>query len=129
MVRARVSTPVLTPTARLAHHRRVRLLERCAQLEALAEYAKDARGGQGRLILLAGEAGSGKSTLLEEFERTLPDARWYWGACDGMFTPRPLGPLLDVAAASGGELLELCRAGAARDDLFAALLRQIQDSR
>ncbi len=53
--------------------------------------------------------------------------RWFWGACDGLFTPRPLGPLFDIAAKLGGELLELCRADAPREDLFGALLRQISE--
>ena len=55
----------------------------------------------------------------------MPDARWSWGACDGLFTPRPLGPLLDLAAQLGGELEDLCQTGAAREDLFRALLRQV----
>jgi len=61
--------------------------------------------------LVAGEAGVGKSALVEQLQRDLPDARWLWGACDGLFTPRPLGPLFDLAAQLGGELDELCRAG------------------
>ena len=35
--------------------------------------------------------------LVEQLHNDLPDARWSWGACDGLFTPRPLGPLLDLA--------------------------------
>ena len=38
---------------------------------------------------------------------------------------RPLGPLFDVARQLGGELLELCRARAAREEMFGALLRQV----
>ncbi len=53
--------------------------------------------------------------------------RWFWGACDGLFTPRPLGPLFDIAAKLGGELLELCRADAPREELFSALLRQVSE--
>jgi len=49
------------------------------------------------------------------------------GACDGLFTPRPLGPLFDIAVTLGGDLLELCRAGAAREELFSALLRHVRD--
>ena len=103
------------------------LLEREAQLAALASYAGEARKAQGRLVLVAGEAGVGKSALVEQLQRNLPRAGWYWGACDGLFTPRPLGPLFDIAAKLGGELLDLCRADAPREALFGALLRQVSE--
>jgi DNA-binding CsgD family transcriptional regulator/tetratricopeptide (TPR) repeat protein len=103
------------------------LLEREAQQAALASYAGEARKAQGRLVLVAGEAGVGKSALVEQLQRNLPCASWYWGACDGLFTPRPLGPLFDIAAKLGGELLDLCRADAPREELFSALLRQVSE--
>jgi DNA-binding CsgD family transcriptional regulator/tetratricopeptide (TPR) repeat protein len=105
----------------------VQLLERGASLASLAGYAEEARLGEGRLVLVAGEAGIGKSALVEQLRNDVPDARWSWGACDGLFTPRPLGPLFDLAGQLGGELEELCQAGAAREDLFRALLRQASE--
>jgi len=105
----------------------MRLLEREPSLASLATCAREARDGEGRLVLVAGEAGVGKSALVEQLQNDLADARWSWGACDGLFTPRPLGPLFDLAAQLGGELEELCRAGAAREDLFGALLRQVSE--
>ena len=105
----------------------MQLLERESSLASLAGYAQEARRGEGRLVLVAGEAGIGKSALVEQLERDLPEARWSWGACDGLFTPRPLGPLFDLAAQLGGELLDLCRARAGREELFAALLRQVSE--
>ena len=106
----------------------VQLLERVAALAALTGYAREARQGDGRLVLVAGEAGIGKSALVEQLHEDLPDARWLWGACDGLFTPRPLGPLFDLAGQLGGELEELCRAGAAREELFRALLGQVREA-
>ena len=101
------------------------LLEREPSLALLAGYAAEARHGDGRLVVVGGEAGVGKTALLERFQRDLRDARWSWGACDGLFTPRPLGPLYDLADQLGGELLDLCTRGADRDELFRALLRQV----
>ena len=101
------------------------LLEREAAQAALADYAREASSGSGRLVLVSGEAGIGKSALVDQLHRDLPDARWSWGACDGLFTPRPLGPLFDLAGQLGGELARLCQAGAGRDELFRALLQQL----
>jgi DNA-binding CsgD family transcriptional regulator len=104
---------------------RVTLLERKTALDALAEFAAQARSGEGRLVLLEGEAGVGKSTLLEQFACDLPDSRVLSGACDGMFTPRPLGPLFDIAQQVHGRLHSLCRADASREELFGALLTEL----
>src|SRR5215470_9138570 len=101
------------------------LLEREAPLALLNEYAAQAADGEGRLVLLSGEAGVGKSALVERLGRDLPDARWSWSMCDGLFTPRPLGPLFDLADQLGGALLERCRAGADREELFRVILAQV----
>ncbi len=116
----------------------MRLLERSSFLRTLAEYATEASHGDGRLVLVSGESGMGKTALLEAFQREQPGTRWLWGACDGLFTPRPLGPLFDIGAQldgdyygqdgndeKAGELAALCRQGAARDRLFAALLTEL----
>jgi DNA-binding CsgD family transcriptional regulator/tetratricopeptide (TPR) repeat protein len=104
------------------------LLERESALGSLGEYAAEARRGEGRLVLVAGEAGVGKSALLERLQGDVPDARWSWGACDGLYTPRPLGPLFDLADELGGELAVLCRTRATREELFDAALRQLGDA-
>ena len=100
------------------------LLERASFLQALAEYAGEAERGDGRLVLLSGESGIGKTALLEAFQQR-SGGRWLWGACDGLLTPRPLGPLFDIGAQAGGELARLCHGGASRDQLFGAFLAEI----
>ncbi len=104
---------------------RMHLLERESHLSSLMEYAAEAKCGDGRLVLIAGEAGVGKSSVLDQLEHDLVDSRWYSGACDGLFTPRPLAPLLDIAGQLGGELGSLCDKQAPRDQLFSALLREL----
>ncbi|XVU26487.1 ATP-binding protein [Actinoplanes sp. CA-054009] len=102
----------------------MRLLEREHALASLVEYAA---GGDVRLVLVAGEAGIGKTSLVEALrERTGGETRWAWGMCDGLFTPRPLGPLFDLAADLGGEIDRLCRRRAPREELFDALLQQVR---
>ena len=104
------------------------LLEREEPLASLAAYGDEARLGQGRLVLVAGEAGVGKSALVERFTAGLTGTRCYLGACDGLFTPRPLGAFLDIAGQLGGEPAELAGrfdASAAREELFALLLGEL----
>ncbi|HEX2895018.1 MAG TPA: AAA family ATPase [Marmoricola sp.] len=96
------------------------LLEREPFLGALADYAGDAASGNGRLVMVTGEAGIGKTSLIDTFRASRPDLRWLWGACDGGFTPRPLGPLHEIAAAAGGRLRDLVSADADRNALFGA---------
>ena len=81
----------------------MRLIERESHLAALREYAKEASRGQGRLVLISGEAGVGKSVLLEEFAQETQGARWLWAGCDGLFAPAALGPLLDIASELDGD--------------------------
>ncbi len=109
-------------------NRGMRLLERESQLVALSQYADDARRGHGRLVLLSGEAGVGKSAILEQLAHELTEDRWIWSACDGLFTPPALGPLLDVAGQLGGDLTAALRAEVPRGELFATLLQQLAQS-
>ncbi|MGH2562862.1 MAG: ATP-binding protein, partial [Thermomicrobiales bacterium] len=81
------------------------LLERTPYLRELDGLLREAAAGRGRLVLLGGEAGVGKTSLVRRFaSEAHPTARVLAGACDPLSTPRPLGPLLDIAAAVGGDL-------------------------
>ena len=101
------------------------LLERTPFLATLAEYAAEARRGDGRLVLVSGESGMGKTVLLEAFQQRMPGTRWLWGGCDGLLTPRPLGPLFDISAQLGGGFAELCHGEVPRDRLFTGFLAEL----
>lgn len=101
----------------------MRLLEREAELRALAAAWAEAREGAGRVALVGGEAGIGKTALVEAFARGLAGApRVLWGACDALFTPRPFGPLHDFASQLDGPLAALLGADGDRTAIFTAML-------
>jgi DNA-binding CsgD family transcriptional regulator/tetratricopeptide (TPR) repeat protein len=102
------------------------LLERGSYLADLTAWfaAVDERGGC--IALVRGEAGIGKTFLLNEFSRQQRETRVLWGACDALFTPRPLAPLHDVARQAQGPLLAAINSGANRDKIFAAMLDELE---
>ena len=74
------------------------LVEREAPMRALHQAWLDAQGQGGQIVLLVGEAGIGKSALIQAFLAQLPDsAAAVTGWCDPLHTPRPLGPIRDLA--------------------------------
>jgi tetratricopeptide (TPR) repeat protein len=50
------------------------------------------------------------------------------GTCDPLFTPRPLGPLLDVAEAVGGEIAQLMSGDPQPHVVASALLHELRDN-
>ena len=105
----------------------MKLLERDTALGELEAALQAAAGGEGRFLLIGGEAGIGKTALVRHFTaRPQPVARTLWGACDDLFTPRPFGPLHDIAAQIGGELLRLLQTESNRPLIFAACLKEVQ---
>src|SRR5215469_7422034 len=92
------------------------LLERSEQLKVLSE-------------TLAGEAGIGKTALLRRFCADVDgSARVLWAGCEPLFTPRPLGPVLDLAVMIGGEVAARAADGARPFDVAAALLRELRSA-
>jgi ATP/maltotriose-dependent transcriptional regulator MalT len=105
------------------------LIERGHELALLGElHASVARAGTGQLVLIAGEAGVGKTSLVRTLTAT-SDLPCLSGACDSLFTPRPLGPIADVAEAAGGALEKIVDAGASPHEVATALLRELRDRR
>jgi DNA-binding CsgD family transcriptional regulator/tetratricopeptide (TPR) repeat protein len=74
------------------------LADRDHQLGEIIAWADAARGGRGGMVFVSGESGAGKTSFVEAFvDRWVGDERVLWGACDPLPTPRPLGPIHDVA--------------------------------
>ena len=100
----------------------MKLLERESALQSLGLAISEAHAGRGRTVLVSGEAGIGKSSLVVEFAASQRDARVLWGGCEALFSPRPLGPLYDIAPALDPALPSLIARGGDRSELFAAVL-------
>ncbi len=107
----------------------VALLERDQLLATLRGLLEDAGSGSGRLALVHGEAGAGKSALVHAFAREAAGAsRVLHGACDPLSSPRPLGPLVDLAPHLDPAVGALLRSGE-RDGLFELTLTALDTER
>jgi DNA-binding CsgD family transcriptional regulator/tetratricopeptide (TPR) repeat protein len=104
------------------------LLEREQCLADLAQWLGAVTDQGGCVALVGGEAGMGKTALLQEFSKQQRVARVLWGACDALFTPRPLAPLHDIARQTKGALLAAVNAAAKREEIFTAVLDELERS-
>jgi DNA-binding CsgD family transcriptional regulator len=101
------------------------LVERTPFLDELAGRLRDARRA-GQFVLIGGEAGVGKSALVRRFsERDAAGARVLWGACDPLFTPRPLGPIADMGEGAARGLADAVARGAPPHELAGLLLQEL----
>ncbi len=106
---------------------RVELLERGVLLDALHRALAEATVGTGRVIVLEGEAGVGKTSVLRAFAARPPNGvRARWGACDALATPRPLGPLADIAARGAAATASRMADGAPIHEVFDAFLSDLR---
>jgi len=104
------------------------LLERASQLQLLNSALAQAKAGQGCIALVYGEAGIGKTSLVEHFvNENKKSWRILSGACDSLFTPRPLGPLHDIAIQTGGRLSALLDSESNRQAIFSACLNELKN--
>lgn len=105
------------------------LIERKEQLAQLLQLMERAAAGRGAIALVSGEAGVGKTSLLEEMRlRAGNDRRILWGGCDTFFTPRPLGPLHDMAPSLGPQIRKLLTRNAPPTELFTAVLAELESA-
>jgi DNA-binding CsgD family transcriptional regulator/tetratricopeptide (TPR) repeat protein len=103
------------------------LLERERELVVLAERLANVESdGRGAVVLVSGEAGVGKTALLRQFcEHHAVGVQIFRGACDPLFTPEPLGPLLDIADGLGGDFADSLAEGRPLRDVVGALMRTL----
>jgi len=105
------------------------LLERDDLLAELRTVLAEATAGRGGMAVVTGEAGAGKTALLRAFGADPADrARVLWGMCDALLTPRPLGPLHDIAAETGDALRELLQRDPVPYAVATALLEELRGS-
>lgn len=102
------------------------LLEREPYQAQLADCLRSVKDRGGCIVLVGGEAGIGKTALVQEFLKSSRAARVLWGACDALFTARPLAPLHDIARQTQGALLAAVQSGASRDLIFSAALDELE---
>ena len=93
----------------------------------LETWLAEVRGnGRGQMVLVAGQAGVGKTAIVRAFGERQRSVAVLAGACEALFTPRPLGPLLDIAGEVGGELAEATERGASAGELLTGLARALR---
>ncbi len=104
------------------------LLERAEQLSNLGgALTRILSGAGGGVVLVPGEAGGGKSSLLRHFCAGIGEqAAVLRSACDALFTPRPLGPLAELAEEIRSGLAVGLGAGADPFDVAGMLLRELK---
>ena len=102
------------------------ILEREAELSALADAVQAAASGDGSAVLVHGEAGIGKSCLVDALRAHLPaEGRMFVGYCDDLATPRTLGPFRDLVGSVGAEFSRAVTDGGDRDRVLAALRAEL----
>jgi DNA-binding CsgD family transcriptional regulator len=103
------------------------LLERATLIESLHRWLDETEDGGGRLVLVSGEAGIGKTALLSTFcEEASPGADILWGGADRLFTPRALGPFIEIAERVDGELGQVVARGAAPHQFLGTLADELR---
>jgi DNA-binding CsgD family transcriptional regulator/tetratricopeptide (TPR) repeat protein len=109
----------------LSGARTIPLLEREDSIDALTR-ALSASRAHGQVAGISGEAGVGKTSIIEVLAaREGQSTSFLWGACEALGTPRPLGPILDMASELGCEFETLITSGIPRHQVFAGFASAI----
>lgn len=104
----------------------VHLVERDADLAVLTACADAAAGGDGALVVVVGESGAGKTAFVERFlAEGACGFRALSAVCDPLATPRPLGPIRDLADALGPQTSRLLGDAEHALDIFDAVFADL----
>jgi ATP/maltotriose-dependent transcriptional regulator MalT len=102
------------------------LIEREGFLTLLQTRFEKIDEGEGHCIMVSGEAGIGKTSLIKSFCKAQKGhCSIYLGACDALFTPRPLAPLYDVMWQINSDLWSGSHSIEQRSQLFAGFFREL----
>lgn len=102
------------------------LIERDGLLATLQQHFENIGDGEGHCILVSGEPGVGKTALVKAFCKQQSDScSIYQGACDDLFTPRPLAPLYDVLWQVNKERWPVPPTNEERSVLFADFFQEL----
>lgn len=105
------------------------LLEREKFISVLCELFEKSKTENGFVVSISGEAGIGKTSLVELFSSKVEEqTKILWGACDDLFTPRPLAPLYDIASQLNSKIIEQLDSGFPRASIFSNFLKEIQNN-
>jgi tetratricopeptide (TPR) repeat protein len=106
------------------------LVERANFMAILENEFENVIDGEGRCILLTGEAGIGKTSLVKNFSgRKKKMCKTYIGSCDALFTPRPLAPLYDILLQMQGDIPKNIANINDRVGLFTGFLHQLENQK
>jgi DNA-binding CsgD family transcriptional regulator len=106
------------------------LVERASFMATLENEFENVIDGEGRCILLTGEAGIGKTSLVKNFSgRKKKMCKTYSGTCDALFTPRPLAPLYDILLQMHGDIPKNIVNINDRVGLFTGFLHQLENQK
>ena len=102
------------------------LIERDGFMASLQQHFEDISDGEGHCVFISGEAGIGKTALVKAFcKKQSGECSIYQGACDALFTPRPLAPLYDILWQVNKERWPTSPSSEERSALFADFFQEL----
>lgn len=103
------------------------LIERDDFLALLQKKLSMVAEGEGHCVFVSGEAGIGKTALVKAFCKQQANCIIYQGACDALFTPRPLAPLYDIIWQVSSDLLPASHTIEQRSELFLNFFHELSN--